>query len=478
MMLELRDRDLARSYLVQGLWLRRLAAPTPTTVRPALEWALELAGGGQPLLPIGVLADLGQLALAAEPALHPEKEAITGWPAGLAREYEDLVLGKLLADSSFERGADALRRYQGRDRARGLAFLVNQFRERAGFGGALLSPAIIRGLIDSPPEGVLAEGWESLNRDGLLPELADLYREIIAAARRTGEVLAAEDIFELEQGTALLELGQRLALRQVLQAAARLEADLPQQRLRPPASRRDVPTHILDEDIYPVGGYSSVSNRGTIESLLPSQLAYMEKTKDIDLFDVKYVRDELLYYSRDENQFLRRRRTFVIALFSDLVQARHKDVELPWQRIVLLLGLLVAAVRKLTEWLSADALVFDFCFIGKDEALAHERHLLELIFRTALANGTVRITRLPDDDALTAHCSRLGRISICHCLWIATELQAPARLENASLASLAIEEARPVLQVDGENREPERTEHPEHLESWSQALRQLLAAWS
>ena len=40
---------------------------------------------------------------------------------------------------------------------------------------------------------------------------------------------------------------------------------------------------------------------------------------------MKFLRDELLYYSRDENQFLRRRRTFVFALFPDLVDARFKD---------------------------------------------------------------------------------------------------------------------------------------------------------
>ena len=38
----------------------------------------------------------------------------------------------------------------------------------------------------------------------------------------------------------------------------------------------EVPTRILDEDIYPVGGFTSLSNRGSIESLLHSQLAYME----------------------------------------------------------------------------------------------------------------------------------------------------------------------------------------------------------
>src|SRR5262249_58534221 len=138
-----------------------------------------------------------------------------------------------------------------------------------------------------------------------------------------------------------------------------------------------------DEDTYPVGGYASVANRGSIESLLHSQLAYMEDHDRPDLFDIKYLRDELLYYSRDENQFLRRRRTLMFALFPDLVRTRFKDAELPWQRCVLWLGLLVAAVRKLTEWLSEDALLFEFCILdlGTPDILAQEQELLEMTLR-------------------------------------------------------------------------------------------------
>src|ERR1700676_1675885 len=96
-----------------------------------------------------------------------------------------------------------------------------------------------------------------------------------------------------------------------------------------------------------------------------------------DLFDVKFLRDELLYYSRDENQFLRRRRAFVFALYPDLTATRFKDPDLPYQRGVLLLALLTTAVRKLSEWLSTDALTFEVLFIGEgeDEPLAAERAL-------------------------------------------------------------------------------------------------------
>src|SRR5205814_1584150 len=126
---------------------------------------------------------------------------------------------------------------------------------------------------------------------------------LVAAARRAPEVLGVEDLSELEAGTALEDEGPRLARRQVWQAVKALEAALPRYRPAPSARRVEVPTRILDEDTYPVGGFTSIANRGSIESLLHSQLAYMEPdgAERPDLFDIKFLRDELLYYARDEN---------------------------------------------------------------------------------------------------------------------------------------------------------------------------------
>src|SRR5262249_57603158 len=121
-----------------------------------------------------------------------------------------------------------------------------------------------------------------------------------------------------------------------------LSGPVPHQKVKPLAGRQEVPTRVLDEDTYPVGGYSSISTKGTIESLLHSQLAYMEEARP-DLFDIKFVRDELFYYARDENQFLRRRRAFAFVLAPDLAQARFKDPEPPGQRLVLALALVVPA---------------------------------------------------------------------------------------------------------------------------------------
>lgn len=477
--LELRDLEQARRFLLHGLWLQRVMPIGPTTVAPALEWVLEIAACGYPLPPVGFVADIGHLALGQEAGVRPSRDSIGSgaFPAGLARTYEDHVLGKIYADFHFERAADALRGYQGRDRARGLAFLVNQMRERWGFPGVHLSPGVVKGLGELAAEEALARGWESLSRDGLLPLLPELYQALIAATRRSADVLGPEDVFELEHRTALAELGQRVALRQVLQAADRLQTALPHHRVRPLAGRKEVPTRVLDEDTYPVGGYASLANRGSMESLLHSQLAYMEDKDRPDLFDIKYLRDELLYYARDENQFLRRRRTLVFALLPDLVRTRFKDAELPWQRCVLWLGLLVAAVRRLTEWLTEDSLLFEFCIVDQDkpDILAQEQELLEMVLREQIANGTVRLVRLPGTRELEELCRRRAQRSLCQCLVVTAEDNEPFRSQDTIVNRLRISGAWPVLEADDDASPIPAGEEP--MESWSAALERLLQVW-
>jgi hypothetical protein len=475
---ELRDLDQARKFVLQGLRLQHVLAPSPPAVGRVLEWALEVASGGHALPPVGLVADLGHTAFALDPGARREGRGhkAPGLPPALSRSYEDHVLGRAYADHSFERAGDALRGYQGRDRARGLAFVVNQFRERAGFGGVHLSPAVIKGLIREPAERLLAEADDSLAREGAMPVLVDLYEGLTAAARRVQEMLGPEDLFELEHRTALDDLGQRVALRQVLRAADRLENSLPRHRLRPRAGRQEVPTRVLDEDTYPVGGFSSLSTRGSVESLLHSQLAYMETDDRPDLFDVKFLRDELLYYARDENQFLRRRRTFVYALTPDLVQARYKDAELPWQRVVVVLGLLVAAERRLTEWLSTDALRFDFFLPGEGDnaPLQHEYELLETLLREQIANKTVKLRRAADLNEVAQHCALKARRSLCHCLVISTKGER-VKADGTVTVRLRVDGPQPALaEGDGPLATPEGDDA---LDSWGKALEYLLQGW-
>jgi hypothetical protein len=474
----IRDLNEARRFVLQSLWWQRVVPATAATVRTVLEWAREIVSAGEPLPPPGVVADLGHLALGveAERGKRPNNAAAGLLPINLLRAYEDHVLGRIDADWAFGRAGDALRRYQGRDRARGLAFVFTQFRQRCRVPGVEFSPAVLATASETPPADALAQGWASLERDGPHPLLVELYEGLLRAVRGSTEFLGPEDLFELEHGTAVADPGERLARRQVLQALGRLEAVLPRHRGRPAPGRREVPTRVLDEDTYPVGGFTSLSTRGSIESLLHSQLAFMETDERPDLFDVKFVRDELLYYARDENQFLRRRRTFVFVLHPDLVTTRFKDPDLPYQRGVLLLALIVLAVRRLTGWLSADALNFKVVFVKTNDGdlLAAERELLRTLLTEGVASGTVELL---DEAAgrIGGLCADWALRSLCHCLSVAAGPPPVPDAADTVVTRLRLDGPAPALADEAGDPVVGAADTP--LESWGLALQELLQRW-
>jgi hypothetical protein len=245
--------------------------------------------------------------------------------------------------------------------------------------------------------------------------------------------------------------------------------------VKPLVGRKEVPTRVLDEDQYPVGGYTSISTKGSIESLLHSQLAYMEKESP-DLFDMKFVRDELFYYSRDENQFLRRRRAFVFVLFPDLIATRFKDADLPYQRIVLIQSTILALVRKLTDWLSTDAIRFEVIFVqeGGKTPLTEEMALLKLLLREPIERGDGEVMEFPNQDAVVTHLNRLSRTAQVHCLAAATE-PFGMEMDNVVITELIVNGSRPEIgEGDGVVAE---LEGEDAFEVWQETVLRVLQLW-
>ena len=231
-------------------------------------------------------------------------------------------------------GRRRVRRYQGRDRRRGVAFVVNQLRERAGFGGVLVSPAVIKAMLEASSEEVLSRGWDSLGR-GIQPLLIELYKALIGVVRRMAEVLGPEDVFELEHGMALADLGQRVGFRQALQTAAKLEAGLSKHKPKPQSNARE--SH-ADTDTrrghLPCRRIRIDFDPRFDQRLLHSQLASWSRRRLApDLFDIKFLRDELsITAGMRTNSCVGAGLWFSSSVRSG--QARFKDVELPWQRCV------------------------------------------------------------------------------------------------------------------------------------------------
>lgn len=450
---QLRDSDAARRYLTQGLWLQRLSPTNSESIRAPLHCALCLAAADHSLPPTGFIADVIRLVMNERSVAGERSPIVNDLSPEKVRAYEDYVLGKLYADAAFERASVAISRYPAEDRIRAIAWMIARICERTGVPGVLLSPAVARNLSGHSPEELVKQGTESLQTEGLTPLLNQGYDELISRIRSTGQVLSPEDIFELEKGTALIEFGQRLALRQILRTADAIGSTLPRRVPRASSRARNVPTHILEEDMYPVGGFTSISTRGSIESLLHSQLAFMEKdeAQRPDLFEIKFIRSELLYYSRDENQFLRRRRTIQFVLFPDLTECRIKDDAYPCQRLIMGLGMQIALIRKLIEWLSHDALTIEFLFVreGAQTPLQQEKELLAMILEEQIQNGTVMISEVMASE-VAGLAEEHARRSTTHSLMFAWKPPEPRNFQQAMPIRISLSHALPAMTFHGE----------------------------
>ncbi len=474
---ELRDLTEARNYVLQGLWVQHICKPSNTTVKPILEIALEFLASGEPAPPIGVLADLAHLVFGSDPSLQQKEPLLlAGWPADLSRNYEDHFLGKLYADWSFERATEALRRYSLKDRPRGLLYVWQRMRERGKLGGFECSAAVVRSMLNLKPQDLLNEGAELILANGVLPIFQTQYQELIHAARRLNEVLGPEDVIALEQRTALADLSEYVAHRQILQYTARLEATLPARPVKPLSGRKEVPTRIHDEDQYPVGGYTSISNRGSIESLLHSQLAFMEDEESPDLFDMKFVRDELFYYSRDENQFLRRRRVFGLVFDPTMASARFKDAALPCQRIVLACSAALAIIRRIAEWLSTDALQFELLFVKHDgkQLLEDEFKLFEILLKELIDRGVARVSQPENLDEVRQWAELQTRVAQVQLMLMSSLPQFP---EPEGTVRTVLQVAGPLPELFDSRNDAILIEATDPIDAWAEAVLTILGIW-
>ena len=102
-------------------------------------------------------------------------------------------------------------------------------------------------------------------------------------------------------------------------------------------------TSLLDEDNYPVGGFTSISTR-SVESLLHRNSPTRNDDRP-DLFDVKFLATNCCTIHAMRINFARRR-NFVFALYADLEEPAARMPTRVATRIVLAIGLTLAAQAR------------------------------------------------------------------------------------------------------------------------------------
>jgi hypothetical protein len=400
---ELRTTAEVSAWLSAGLQLRRSATSDARddgelVARALIACASELAS----LPPPGVVADVAVMLAGARPSSLPLTADDTTLRTAL-RAYDDDVLGRLALAARYDDVVAAYAHCAVDERPSAIAFVVAAINARCGFAGTAVSPASLRRALARPPSERESLGRDALADEALARSLADAYHRLARGARHARALVGEGEVFAIDHVAVVRQLAGRMTLAHVTDAALAIERALPRRVAPKRLARGSEATHLPDDTLYPAGGFAAISPGGdgaNLENLVASELAYMEDGAGPDAFTVRYVEGELLFYTRDDSVFRRHRQVVAIVLAADLAHARVKQRELPWQQLVIALGLVVATVRWLADQLGDRALAIEVCMPPR--AFADERAVLELLLEAEIARGAVRIVEQPATEALAS----------------------------------------------------------------------------
>jgi len=420
------DAQGLRAYVLGSLHVRGSAHPdVAARTRRALKWYREVVGrGARPIL-FSLVYDVGYLLLEGDAFPFRSLVDLASWEPDereVRLAYENRFLNMLLRDGSLQRACEAIAKDPSRDDlvARAIAVVLRPLLEAdEDQSGPRLNPVLLRELA---PRGHVepeleSKRWEEIagrERAHLLYLARSL--DLVMAGAGERPVFGADDLAEFEHWSAYRRAAQRLMGRRIAARAASLPPFDPRRaRVREDA---DHETELPDAGYYPEGGFSELANRGSLENLVPSELIYLgeeafEARGAPDLFAVRYLEREALFYKRDSGQLQRVRRTVHVA-----VSPEHGlRLKLPWHPdslAVALYGLFVRLIEDLDRVFPRDALRVEIHLIA-DGTVAQERaredqELLRVLLRHEVGRGSAAVSVATPDLDLRALGERARRV--------------------------------------------------------------------
>lgn len=398
-MQQLAEKDLP-DYVLGSLnyaavrWQER-----PGAFEQALEWYRHLTGLGHYHLPFYLILDLGLLIERGYETPFASDREYKNWPEeerAIRLRYENELLGRLLQEPMMLEVLELLQLGEENDgrRLRLMELLLKSLAPQYP-RDLLLHPAHIRQLQVTPDDVAAFKDHEEAFLEGVEEEdffLQHLghYLNNVAKQIKWSELLRQEDLFELQHWEVLDTEEIRIGCRQILEVERRLgEIDTRQVDLSQEDS--DAETAFVDETYYPTGGLTELTTRGSFENLVLSELIYIESKEEIDLFDVRFVEGELLFYKRDSGQLRRKRRTVHLIIdLGDIFQLKTGGYD--YQFSILTQGLLLRITRDLLQVFANDAMQFHFHYLVNDhdpEPIKREMQLMRLLLSDEEQHGWV-----------------------------------------------------------------------------------------
>ncbi|HBP18935.1 MAG TPA: hypothetical protein DEA08_14255 [Planctomycetes bacterium] len=412
--LELDARGL-RTYLLGSLRFRARAGVADLTRRvgEALRWyrTLVLRGGARGLL-FSVVYDVGHLLLEGNRFPFSSLEELESWPEeerGTRLEYENRFLNGILRHPSTRKAIEFIQNDPQRPDliARALEIVLSPLLKAGGHADAPLVDSVL--LRELAPQGRIDPEEEAAAYEELVEEPGAL----LAGLRSTLEVyfehakgpcFSPEDLAEVEHWSAFKKRAQRLAGRRIVAAAAAFPALDP--RGVKVVEDEETDTELPDSGYYPQGGFAELANRGPIENLHPAELVYMgedpfgeDPDPPFDLFALRFLESEALFFQRDSGQLRRTRRTLHLAVAPD----QGLRLKLKWHKdplAVLVYGLVVRLSEDLGKIFPRDALRLELHILtppgaAQERAMA-DRELLRVLLRHEIAAGGASVELRPE----------------------------------------------------------------------------------
>lgn len=404
------SRDLTRAQLAQALraWVYFVGGGAETLregLALAIPWLEARWDAGDDHLPLTLVHDLGHLLLRGRDFRFASARDLASWPESerAARMgYEDKVLGRWAVDPSVSEAHIAIAGMNPRARTAAVAHAV---------GLALAAPLrAVTELVTANPAHLRAL-TEALEKE--VPERHDAWGEAlpdeywrqwareqidacVGALPAAGRLFKPEDLWEIAHLERLPSDSARMALREVNTYASRVGPVSPTVALGIRRRAREVPVDAEEADQYPAGGFDAISTKGAFENLVRSEVAYVgEGAHDgIDLFDVRFAENELLFYTRDESPLLDARRD-VVFVFDRPAEQRFKIPSLPAQTLVLSQSLAFALQADLVRVFGPAGSKSKFVWVVEHdadrEAAREEHQLLSFLLAAEVAHRRVEL---------------------------------------------------------------------------------------
>ena len=348
----------------------------------------QVTGSGHAHLPFFLVLDLRLLVEFGNAFTFSERH-VAGFDPQVRALYENQILNRLLREFCVQQALELLSFFKIKrlesdsdkpdevfsPRADRLTMLLVERLSPYWPRTIVVNAANLRGLsLDIPDDDMI---WESLQALELSSALtAHLETFVHAATGSTvgvspmswSETIKAEDLFELEHFEALNREYLRRQVRRLIEVRESMEV-LDPHDINLQEEISEVETLFMDQSHYPTGGFSEITTRGSFENLVLSELIYMGRGAlldessvvggegSLDLFDLRFVEGELLYYLRDSGHLQRKRRQ--LDLIIDLRNPLNiKYPDHPYQLETLVMGLVMALERDIRVLFAVDAVTY------------------------------------------------------------------------------------------------------------------------